>query len=213
MNRNARAFFATLMIGLLLLPVIASAGWRTKEIGWHISRIGGINGTSIVQVDTALTVLNGASVLDTSVVFTLDDADVPPRGLAAQSEVLGGPGVWGSAYQSDTTVVGFLVVQVDSTAAAVGNGTFTVHLEGRVGGYGATSANSSGWARIDSTVTTLGAVADQSLPIAIKTRGLYNSPLAFSQLRARTSGGTGTMGSVRLFLRWWKNDASNEHRP
>ncbi len=200
----------------LVAPVApAFAGWHTEELGWHISRIGGFDGTSIVQRDTALTTLNGANTLDTTATFSFDYTDVQGRGLVA-------PGVSGiqgtalglSSTNSDTTVAGFLLVQIDSTSAAVTNGTFTIHLEGKVGGYSSNVAtNARGWTRVDSTVTTLGAVRDEALAIPIRTVGLYGSPLAFPTLRARTSGGTGIMGSVRVFFRYWKNDASNPKRP
>lgn len=218
MNRKTRGFAASLMIALLMVPVFASAGWHTDEIGWHVSYLAGTGAPQpIAQKDTVYTVVNGASVLDTTAIFTLDAADVIPRGLVAPAvtEVIGNPGVTTAAYLSDTTVVGFLTLQPDSgsTAPAVGNGTITIMIDGKIGGYGPNNSNAIGWSRIDSTVTTIGAVADQSIGIAIRTQGKYGTPLSFSTLRARTIGGTGTMGSCRVFLRWWKNDSSNPHRP
>ncbi len=210
MSRQARAFLATLMICLIVLPVAATAGWRSKEIGWHVTYTGGFSGTAIVQRDTAFTTLNGANTLDTTAVFSIDDADVLPRGYVGPvaTDVVGATGA--AAVQNDTTMTGFLVVQIDSAAAAVTNGTITVMIDGRMGGMGATTVNSSGWSRVDSTVTTIGAVADQSLQIPIRTLGKYASPLGFAQLRARTIGGTGVMSSVRCFLRYWKNNASGD---
>lgn len=217
MNRRTRGFLAILMIATMLLPQLSFAGWVTKEVGWHISYVGGIDGTSIVQRDTSKTVLNGANVLDTTATFTLNDADQLPRGLVAPgvTEVMGNPGVTIGAYQSDTTIAGWLLIQCDSSAVpSVTNGNIGIYLEGKVGGYGPVTVNSTGWTRVDSLVVSHASATDYSDAIPIRTRGLYHSPLAFPQLRARTfSGTTALMSSVRVFLRYWRNDSSNPSNP
>jgi len=213
MTRKTRGLAALCMLATLAIPIIASAGWHTDELGWHISRIGGATGTAIVQVDTAFTVVNGVSVFDTTAVFSLDRADVPPRGNPVVSL---GALAGSNTATNDTTVVAYLTLQPDSgtVAPAVGSGTITVMVEGKIGGYGPVAVNSSGWSRIDSTVTTLGSTSlDQSVTIPIRTIGKYSTPLGFSSLRVRTIGGTATLGACRSFLRWWENDSSNPKRP
>ena len=204
MNRSVRAFLATIMIGLLLVPVVSTAGWHSKEVGWHVTHVSG-DGSSILQVDTLKTVLNGVNTFDTTAVFTLDMAD---RSMAT------GPAPVGTSSVLDSTASAFLVFQTDSAAVPVNtNGTFTLYTEGRQGGYGLSTSNARGWCRVDSTVITLGAAYDESFSFPIKTWGTYKSPWSYTQLRVRSAGGTGIMTACRVFLRWWNNDSANEHRP
>lgn len=198
--------FLTLFALTANLVTPAFAGWHTEELQWHISRIGGFDGTSIVQKDTAFTVVNGASVLDTTSAFSLDKADQMLRGM------LNSGGAGAGAAVSDTVNAGFLIIQPDSGGVpVVANGTFIFIIDGKVGGATTNAAtNARGWARCDSVNVTLGAVADEGLVIPIRSMGKYNSPYAFPTLRARTIGGTGTISSARVFFRFWRNDGGSQ---
>lgn len=213
MNRITRIILPALL-ALACIASTASAGWLMREVRWQNTYVGGITGTGIVVRDTAYTVLNGAAALDTTNSFTMDDADIPPRGSVS-------PGVTsaGTSSVSDTTVLGFLVFTADTSAVPTATlSSLTVLIDGRVGGFGPNSTVARGWVKADSALVNGAAggtltVGDESVAVPIRTISPYGNVRRWPQLRARTTLATGILSSCRVFVRYWKNDAANEHRP
>lgn len=196
---------------LLLIPLNAQAGqWVTKEIKWNISNVGApFNATGIYVRDTTHQVLSG-DTRDTTGWFSLDDADIPPRGAT-------GPGALGSlnvtnGSGSDTTTIAYLVFQSDSTAAPTATlSSLTILIDGRVGGFGNTATLARGWVKADSALVNGAAagtliVGDESVGVPIRSISPYGNIRRFGQLRARQTAATGILTSVRAFVRYWDND-------
>jgi hypothetical protein len=225
MKRHVSALLCLIATACYLVPALvptADARWVQKEIRWTTSYQGGCaTCTNIVVRDTAYTVLNGAGVLDTTAAFSLDDADIPPRGSVAPGITeVGGIGTAAFAINSDTTVAGYIVFTADSTAAPTATlSSLTVLIDGRVGGFGPSPAValSRGWVKADSAVVNGAAgatltVGDESVSIPIRTISPYGNVRRWSELRARTTTATGILGACRVFIRYWKNDAGSSQR-
>lgn len=192
-----------------LVPSAAHARWIQREIGWQYSQQGSCGTcTDIAVRDTIRRVLGGAP--DTTNEFSPDEATVPPRGLMASNAGGGGAGwVFGNPGGTDSTVVGFLVCQSDTTAGSPSNGlgTVTVVIEGRAAGLGTPVSLARGWVVVDSLVITHPA-SDEALVVPIRTIGTRNgrSPLMYSFLRARSLQAVGGFQAARVFWRYWKAD-------
>lgn len=222
-----RSVFALLslcaLVGLMVFGM-AEARWVQKEVKWQISYQGGsATGTNIIVHDTAYAVFGGGTTtLDTTMGFSLDDADVPPRGqvsIGLNEQVAASAG--GAAWQNDTTLVGYLVFTSDSSAAAAATMTaLTMFIDGRVGGYGPSPAVSlsQGWVKQDSiaissaTGLNMTGATDQSIAFPLRTIGTYGNIRKWGELRAREVSATGTLSACRVFLRYWKNDAGSSQR-
>jgi hypothetical protein len=221
MKRFVRVTFSLLALAVVIalgsLPV--QARWVQKEVKWQISYQGGsATGTNIVVHDTTYAVFGGGTTtLDTTMGFSLDDADVPPRGSVGPdlNGISGNQSGGVAAYQSDTTILGYLVFQADSTAAPTATMTsVTFKLDGRVGSFGPSPAValSRGWVAQDSIVVDGRAArnltaADESIAIPIRTIGVYGNIRKWAELRGRTTAATGILSAARVFIRYWKADA------
>lgn len=205
-----RAFLAILTLFALAIPLTADAGrWVTKEIKWRISGIGptGVSTTIWVR-DTSTVVFGGRSTTtDTTGTFSLNDADIPPRGSLANPHGVG----W--TTETDSLEFAYLVFQTDSAAMGtptVGTGAaFPVVIQGRVAAVGPASALSSGWVTADSIVLATGQGAYSTVAIPIRSCGIYGAGTganirAFEELRAYNAGtGVGYLPSARAFLRYY----------
>jgi hypothetical protein len=211
---GALGVFLTLAAVAVASAVLPAKGeWVDREIKWRLSGVTG-DGGSIYERDTMWLMAGGGSnQLDTTGYFSFREAVPMTRGQVALSApgVLGGPGVWGTAYNSDTTVIGYLVIAADSAAGVPVRTltSLTVMIEGRPGAYGSNVTNARGWVKADSIVCDGRAgmnltLADEAVSIPIKTIGAYGNINKWAQLRARIAAGTGTLGSARAFIRYWK---------
>lgn len=208
--------FATLLTVAFSLsaPRYADSGeWRTKEIKWMISSVGSpFSGTAIYVRDTTYNVL-AVGQADTMGWFTLDDADVPPRGHVAPGISQQGA-VTASPYsaQNDTTVIGYIVLQPDTSAAVTSTATsITVMIDGRGVGTGSVATLARGWVKADSVLLAGGAAGagvitgDESWAFPIRTISPYGNIRRWGQLRARVSAVVGGVfsGQIRAYLRYY----------
>ncbi len=201
--------FTLALLGLLVLAAgPAHARWVTKEVKWQLSNQGApFNASAIYVRDTLYQVLSG-DTRDTTAGFTIDEAMPPPRGAVA-------PGTIGTANStsgslSDTTVIAWLLFQVDSTAAPTATlSSLTILIDGRVGGFGSTATLARGWVKADSALVNGAAggsliLADESIGVPIRTISPYGNVQRWGELRARQTAATGILSAVRVFLRYWK---------
>ncbi len=217
MNRSFRQFAAIAMLCTLLIPVVAQAEWVQKEIKWNISGVTG-DGASIFVRDTAKVVFGGGTTTrDTTGWFSLKYAQPIPRGLGSAqaypsaTEEMGSPTAWGAAYQSDTTIAAYIVIQADSTAAPTATVTsVTIEVDGRVGAYGPSTTLTRGWVKQDSLVIDGGTnrgnltLADESVVIPLRTVGVYGPIWKWDQLRVHETAATGVLSAARAFVRYWR---------
>lgn len=216
-NRFVAALFLT---ALLAVPHDSHAGWVTKEIGWQISSVGSpTSPTGIFVRDTLYTVVQGvASELDTTNAFSLKDARPIPRGvvnIAALGTGSGAtPALGGSG--NDTTIVAWIVIQADSSAAGTATlSAITCLIDGKaVPQSKNTTSLGLGWVKADSALVNTAAsphhtpiiVGNESVAIPIRTYSPYGSVLRWAQFRARFTAVTGILsGSVRAFVHYWSD--------
>lgn len=217
-----RAFLAILTLFSLAIPLTAHAEWVTKEIKWRISGIGPTGTSTTIWVrDTSHTAVG----VDTTSGFTLDDAQVPPRGVApvggAATNVTGtGAGPY---VQNDTTVVAWILIQSDSSAATTATATnLTCVVDGRVGGFGSGTAGTfpatlgEGWVKADSTFINGAAgghfeTGNDSYGVPIRTISPYGNVMRWGELRARITVATGSIPAGRVFLRYFRQSVSNQN--
>jgi hypothetical protein len=218
---NVRKTFASLCLVAICLNTLApleavAGGWVTKEVKWQLSNVGApYNPTGIYVRDTTHTVL-AISQTDTTATFSLDNADPITRGAVGHliPEVNGIPTAM-YAYNSDTTIIGYLVMQVDTTAAPTTVfGTLTALIDGKVGGFGSTATLARGWVKADSIVLTTATGAqlitgDETVVVPLQTIGKYSNIREFGALRARISmtGTAALMSAVRVWVRYYDLDA------
>jgi len=196
-----------------MLPVLAQAEWVQKEIRWTVSGVTG-DGSSIYVRDTTRVVLGGGTTtLDTTGWFSIASAMPLPRGIVAPglNGISGNQSGGVAAYQSDTTVIGYLVFQADSTAAPTASLTsISLLIDGRVGGLGPNTTLARGWVKSDSIVISsasglnMTGATDESIAIPIRTIGVYGSIFKWNQLRARTIAATGILSAARAYIRYWR---------
>jgi hypothetical protein len=210
MNRLTRKFFAVLMLATLCIPALAQAEWVQKEIRWTISGVTG-DGANIYVRDTTRVVFGGGSTTsDTTGWFSLAQATTQ-RG-AQDPRIVNGS--LNGAAQNDTTIIGYLVFQADSSAVPTASlTTTTLIIEGRAGGFGGPATTlARGWVKVDSIVVN-GAAGNASMetivaPLrtitAITGQNTINNIQAFAQLRARTLTATGVLSACRAFVRYWR---------
>lgn len=193
----------------------AHAEWVTKPVRWLETYVGGASGTSIMVRDTLWDVI-AAGQVDTTIAFSIEDLDVPPRGVAisgSQSIGTGGgatPALSGAG--NDTTIVAWLVVMADSSAAITPTLTAATCLfDGRINPIRAASSTpNTGWVKCDSALVNGAAggtliLANETVAFPIRSITPYGSIFRFQSLRARITGGTGILTSARAVLRYWKN--------
>ena len=212
MKRAVLAFLAVLG---LLIPLTAHAEWVTKEIQWRQSGIGPLGtSTSIWVRDTLKTAVG----VDTTASFSLDNSTVPPRGAAGPNR-LGASGVVSQFAPNaiDTTVVAWLIIQSDSSAATTATATnVTAIIDGRIGGFGAVATLGEGWVKADSVFINGAAggtmaTGDDSYGLPIFSISPYGSPLRWPELRARITVATGSIPAARVFLRYYRPNVSSEN--
>lgn len=202
-----RAFSAFLAMAVLAVPLMANAGrWVTKEIGWKLSGIGPTGTSTTIWVrDTARVVFGGRSTTaDTTNVFSLNDADVPPRGLKPVG------GATGYTAPTDSLEFAYLVFQTDSSALGTPTiatgGVFTVILQGQIGaGRDLSPASMTGaWTIADSIVIATGSRAVSVVQIPLRTNGKWGSLRGYDNFRAFNDATTvGYLPSARCFLRYY----------
>lgn len=217
MKRFVVPFLAVLS---LLIPLTSHAEWVTKEVKWRISGIGPTGtSTTVWARDTIYQAVN----VDTSAVFSLDDATVPPRGVAFSGG--GTISASGTAFHpnaQDSTTIAWLLIQSDSSVATTATATnVTVLVDGRVGAYGPNpqglaTGNAEGWVKADSvfingaaggTMTT----GDDSYGIPIHSVSPYGNVLRWPDLRARVTTATGSIPAARIFLRYYRPDVNSHY--
>lgn len=209
MNRHTRPTLAMLMLLVLTLPLVAQAEWVQKEIGYQLSGVTA-DGSAIYVRDTLKAMLGGGTTtLDTLGDFTLTEAQPLPRGSL-------GPGVSNTINNSsvnDTTIIGYLVFQADSSGTPTTSlSTMTLIVEGRAGGLGTTTTLARGWVKCDSIVVngSAGNVSMETIVAPLRTiatitgQNTLNNVAAFAQLRVRVLTATGVLSSARAFLRYWR---------
>lgn len=214
-KRIASLLLAVLSFGIIAPNVSQAGGWVTKEVKWQLSNVGApYNPTGIYVRDTTYNVL-ATGQTDTTATFSLDDADIIERGVVAPGipEVNGIPTAM-YAYQSDTTVVGYLVIQPDTSAAVTSTLTgVTAIFDGRAVGTGAVTTLARGWVKADSCFINGAAGAtmatgDESIALPIRSISPYGNIRRWQNLRARITCTAGLMsGSCRIFLRYYDDDA------
>jgi hypothetical protein len=106
-----------------------------------------------------------------------------------------------------------VLIQMDSSVIATPTlSSIAVAFDGRVGGYGPVITQARGWVKADSAlVNSAGAapnnppliVGSESIAFPIRTISPYGNIQRWSQLRMRTTAGTGIMGACRVFIRYW----------
>jgi hypothetical protein len=209
-KRFVLSLFALFATAFLITP--AEAGkWVTKEIKWQISNQGAPTNAGAIYIrDTLYTALGP---VDTTANFSLDDADPIPRGVVAPGiSEQGAVTASGFAYQSDTTVVAYVVLQSDSSAAPTsGLTSATMLVDGRVGGFGPATTLARGWVKADSTFVNGAAggtmiTGDESIAFPIRSISPYGNIRRWGTLRARISAAGTALSAVRVFLRYWDND-------
>jgi hypothetical protein len=212
MKRFAAILMLFSIVSYVALPLTAEAGqWRQNEIKWHRTSVGSpTNATGIYVRDTTYTVV-AASVLDTTGTFSATPAGVwPGNGVGTAS--------------ADTSIVGFLVIQSDTTAAISSAVTsVTYEIDGRQGGFGVATDNAEGWTQVDSSVVNcvadaafggtialpIRAIADNFLTtgtLGATTGNRYFRIMAYNDLRCRITATTGVMGAARVWWRWWSDN-------
>lgn len=188
----------------------AQAKWFNEPLGWTISSVGTqFNPTGINVRDTAYTVFGGAAV-DTTAIFSLDNAMPLLRGTIGSS-VTGGGAVATPAYGpygSDTCVVAYFVIEQDSAATGtitIGSSSATIILEGRAGGFGSAATLAGGWAKADSIVLPATQLAtNPTVFYPLRTIGPYGNILAYATYRIRTLANAGLLPAARAWIRYWK---------
>lgn len=196
-------------------PELYGGSWVTKEVRWRISSVGSPTDPTAIYVRDTLRTSIGP--VDTTSVFTLNDADVPPRGLLA-------PGVVGQAAANvtvnsvnDTTIIAYLVLAPDTsgTPPTPAFTSVTALIDGRLAGLGtAPVTNGVGWVKADSALAN-GAVGggmilgDQTISFPIRTMSPYGGIFKYNELRARITGVGGATGlaAARVFLRYWDEES------
>lgn len=212
-----RKLSALVCLAALMIPLLAQAGWKQKELRWTLSGVTG-DGSGIYIRDTTKVVLGGGTTtLDTTAWFTVSDATPVLRG-AQDLRVVNGS--LAGAAGNDTTIIGWLVFQADSSAAPTATlTTMTMIIEGRGGGFGLNTSNARGWVKVDSVVVngSAGATGLETVIAPLRTIGAItgqntaNNLSAFEQLRARVLTATGILSSARVFVRYWKPNESREN--
>lgn len=210
MTGKLRSFFALCLMAALCIPVFSQAEWVQKEIQWKLSGVTG-DGASIFVRDTIKAMLGGGTTtLDTTGVFTLKQAQPLQRGAQSQGIVNGS---LVGATANDTTIIGYLIFQADSTAAPTASlTTMTIIVEGRAGGFGPITTMARGWVKADSIVVngTAGNASMETIVAPLRTiaavtgQNTINNLAAFEQLRARLISATGVLSSARAFVRYWR---------
>ncbi len=202
----------SLLAAIFCLPDAASAKWVQEEIKWQISSVGTpTDPTGIYVRDTLYNVL-AAGQTDTTNEFSLNKATAMPRGVT-------GPGTGVNligATGSDTTVIGWIIACPDSNVAGTSTlSSLTMFVDGKAGGFGATTALSMGWVKQDSALVssaganglTLHIVGNETVTIPIRTVSPYGFTQRYDQLRARLVTNTGLIsGRIRVFIRYWVPD-------
>lgn len=201
------------LLAMLLAPA-AHAEWVTVQGHWKISSQGSpTSGTAIYVRDTLYNVI-AAGQTDTIGSFSLDEAGLPPRGMAPPAGLTVGVIQASGDFKSDTTTVAWLLFTPDSSAAPTTPtlSALTVLFDGRPAGLGRRSTGDlgSGWVKADSALVNGAAggtliVGNESVAVPIRTISPYGSVLRWGNLRARITSATGVLsGGIRVFLRYWK---------
>lgn len=216
-----RLLYSFLAVLGLLIPLTAHAEWVTKEIQWRQSGVGPLGTSTGIWVrDTIKTAVG----VDTTSVFTLDNATVPPRGAAGTNR-LGASGTTGQypPNSADTTVVAWIIIQSDSSAATTATATnLTAIIDGRVGGFGSGTYGNfpatlgEGWVKADSVFINGAAgghfeTGNDSYGFPIFSISPYGNVLRWPELRARITVATGSIPAARVFLRYYRPNVSNEN--
>lgn len=184
-------------ISLAFLSHPADAKWVQREIKWtRMSQGSPYSGTAIYVRDTSLTLLNGGGVLDTTGIFSLDDA----QAFVLQSAS-------GAASRGDSLGMGFLVFQQDTTANTTpAISSLQMVVQGRAAAAGPANVI-QGWVNIDSTsVTCVAGTNPIVFPIRLRqtlAQTVGSNLQAFEMLRAFTTDAVGTLASCRAFVRYW----------
>lgn len=210
MNRTVRSFFAFVTLLALAIPIVVRAEWVQKEIGYQLSSVRDDNGSIWVR-DTLKAMLGGGTTtLDTLGDFSLKWAQPLPRGAQAPGIVNGSVN---GAAMNDTTIIGYLVFQADSSAAPTATlSTMTLIVEGRVGGLGPATSLARGWVKCDSIVVngSAGNAALETIVAPLRTiatitgQNTLNNLAAYDNLRVRVLSATGVLSSARAFVRYWR---------
>lgn len=193
-------------------PMAYAGQWKQVEVKWHKSSVGSpTDATAIYQRDTVKTVV-AASILDTTGVFSLSNADVWPGNGMTTGNV-------------DTLVVGYLVMQADTSATPTSSVTsITYEIDGRHGGFGVVTDNQQGWTQVDSLVATLvpeTGISGGTLTVPILAKmGEFITPIgsqiaassnwlrlaSYESLRIRITATTGILSAARAWVRYWDED-------